>query len=239
MLRDPRYDRSRLIDAAARAVAHGRLAKAIALYRWVLALEPQNADLHLKLAPLLARAGQRYDAWLSFHAAARALVRNGQPERALAVYRQAASVLPREVHAWQSIARIQQRGGRGREAVDTLLEGSRHLRRTRLRPRAIHLLRLAREIEPWHFDSVHELARLLGRSAQRQEAGLLLRGLARRCGGERLRRIRAAEVRLSPTPASAWRWLRATVRPAPEPRAASGAASEVVPLRRVSARGRP
>jgi tetratricopeptide (TPR) repeat protein len=239
MLQDPRYDRSRLIDAAARAVARGRLAKAIALYRWVLALEPQNADLHLKLAPLLARAGQRYDAWLSFHAAARALLRNGQPDRALAVYRQAASVLPREVKVWQSIARIQQRGGRERDAVDTLLEGSRHLRRTRLRPRAIHLLRLAREIEPWHFESVRELARLLGRSAQREEAGLLLRGLARRCGGERLRRVRAAEVCLSPTPGNAWRWLRATVQTPPEPRERSNAGPDVVRLRRVSARGRP
>lgn len=238
MIRDPRYDRSRLLEAAARAVASRRLVKAIALYRWVLAIEPQNGDIHLKLAPLLARSGQRFDAWQGFQAAARACLRHGQPDRALAIYRQAASILPREVQVWQAIARLQRQAGRPRDAVETLLEGSRHLRRGRLRPRAIHLLRLSRELEPWHFESVYALARLLARSDQREEARLLLRGLALRCGAARLRRVRAAQLRLSPTPGLVWRWLRATLSPAPERRSAADEAPDVVPLHRPLARAR-
>jgi tetratricopeptide (TPR) repeat protein len=236
MLRDPRYDRSRLLEEAARAVSERRIARAIALYRWVLAIEPRNADIHLKLAPLLARRKERFDAWQSFHNAARAFARHGQPDRALAIYRQAAAVLPHEVQAWQAIARIQQRAGRGRAALETLLEGSRALRRGRLRPRAIHLLRIAREIEPWHFEAVYELARLLVRARQRAEARILLRGLARRCGGERLRRVHGAQLRLSPTPAQAWRWISAAVRPAPDPLLPAEGGTAVVPLRRSSAR---
>jgi tetratricopeptide (TPR) repeat protein len=236
MIRDPRYDRSRLLEQAARAVAGKRISRAIALYRWVLAVEPHNAEIHLKLAPLLARRRQHFDAWQSFHCAARACLRNGQPDRALSIYRQAAAALPREVQAWQAIARIQHREGRTRAALDTLLEGSRALRRGRLRPHAIHLLRLARELDPWHYESVHELARLLARSQQREEARILLRGLSRRCGGTRLRRVRAEELRLSPTPAHAWRWLSAALRPAPEPMRAPDEARPVVPLRRSLAR---
>lgn len=236
MIRDPRYDRSRLLEDAARAAARRRFDRAIALYRWVLAIEPNNAEIHLKLAPLLARRRQGFDAWQSFQCAARACLRHGQPDRALAIYRQAAAALPREVQVWQAIARIQHRAGRTRAALDTLLEGSRALRRGRLRPHAIHLLRLARELEPWHFESVHELARLLARARQREEARVLLRALARRCGGARLRRVRADQLRLSPTPAHAWHWLAATLRSAPEPMRPPDTARSVLPLRRSLAR---
>lgn len=236
MLRDPRYDRSRLLEEAARAVSERRIARAIALYRWVLAIEPHNADIHLKLAPLLVRRRERFDAWQSFQRAARAFARHGQPDRALAIYRQAAAVLPREVQAWQAIARIEQRAGRGQAALETLLEGSRALRGGRLRPRAIHLLRLAREIEPWHFETVYELARLLARAGQRAEARILLRGLAPRCGGARLRRVRGAQLRLAPTPTHAWRWISAALRAAPEPLRAAEPPSGVVSLRRSRSR---
>lgn len=236
MVRDPRYDRSKLLEQAARAVARRRIARAIALYRWVLAIEPHNAEIHLKLAPLLARRREGFDAWKSFQSAARIYVRHGQPDRALAIYRQAAAALPREVNAWQTLARMQQRVGRRRAALEVLLEGSRALRRARQPAQAIHLLRLAREIEPWHFESVYELARLLARSRQREEAGILLRGLARHCGGTRLRRVRAVQLRLAPTPVHLWRWLGAALRPAPEPMRSPQPPPAVVPLRRSLAR---
>jgi thioredoxin-like negative regulator of GroEL len=237
MIRDPRYDRSRLLEEAARAASGRRIGRAIALYRWVLAVEPHNADVHLKVAPLLARTGQRFDAWQSYQNAARACLRHGQPERALAIYRQAASGLPREVQAWSAVARLQQRSGRPREAVETLLEGSGRLRSRRLRPRAIHLLRVAREIEPWHVEAVCGLARLLARSQQREEARVLLRGLSQRCGAARLRRVRAAQLRVAPSVTHLWLWLRAAFRSAAEPRQPRAVASAVVPLRRPLARG--
>ena len=69
------YDRARILAGAERARRRGRVARAVALYRRVLAQEPENADLHRKLAPLLAATGQRFDAWQSFRVAARDLMR--------------------------------------------------------------------------------------------------------------------------------------------------------------------
>ena len=113
----------------------------------MLAHEPRNPELHARLAPLLAETGQHFDAWVSFRATARACLRHGQVEKAIAVYRDASRYLPREVQVWQSIARLLRKKGRTAEAVETLVEGSRRFRPRWLRPQAIYLLRRARDVQ--------------------------------------------------------------------------------------------
>jgi tetratricopeptide (TPR) repeat protein len=226
------FDRSRVLEDAARARSQRRRSRAIRLYRWALAMEPRNAELHAKLAPLLAETGQSFEAWASFRAVAKACLRNGLADQALAVYKEAALYLPREYQVWPAIAALQRRRGRTREAVETLIEGSRHLRSRFERPQAIHLLRRARELDPWNFVAVIELARLLAGSEQRDEARILLHGLAAGASPGQMQRIRAAQLRLDPGPGSAWRWLRSIWDPGepepPEPQARS----RVVPIRR-------
>jgi thioredoxin-like negative regulator of GroEL len=227
------YDRSRILDAATRARAKKKRARAIELYRWVLAVEPQNGELHARLAPLLAETGQGFDAWSSFNAVARAHLREGHAGRALAVYREATLHLPREAQAWQALARLQHKSGHPKKALETLLAASRHFRPRRLRPQAIHLLRCARQIEEWNFEVVLELARLLASTSQPHEARILLHGLAERSGGKRLRRVRAVQLRLAPGLGATWRWLGAALRPKPEPARPRAARPlpGVVPLR--------
>jgi tetratricopeptide (TPR) repeat protein len=222
------YDRRRVLEEAARARARKKRRKAIALYRWVLAVEPSNPELHIKLAPLLAEAGQHFDAWQSYRAIARAALREGRDDKAMAIYRQATERLPREMQAWQGLAQLLAKQGNDGEAIAVLVEGSRQFRTNFLRPEAIHLLRRARALESWHFDAVFELTRHLKRSDQRQEARMLLEGLAERTGGKRLRRVRGAQFRLDRTLAAAWRWLRSAVRPEEEP---APTPHGVVPLR--------
>lgn len=206
------HDRARILDAAARARAGKKRERAIALYRFALAAGPQDIDLHVKLAPLLAETGQPFDAWCSFRIVARACLVAGHPDRALAVYSEATLYLPREVEAWQAVARLKLRSGRTREALEALLEGSRNFRSRWLRPQAIFLLRRARELDAWNFEVVLEIARLLASSDQKPEARLLLTGLAQRSSGERLRRVRGAELQVSPGPRSLWHWLRGLLR---------------------------
>lgn len=201
------YDRASILDAAARARARKRRTRAIELYRWALALEPHDVQIHARLAPLLAETGQYFDAWCSFRTVARVCLRQGHPEKALAVYRDAALYLPREPEAWLSAARLQFKAGDSRQALETLLEGSRRFRTRWLRPQAIHLLRRAREVSEWDFEVVSELAQLLAACDQRREAQILLEELAIRSGGERLRRLRLAQLRIAPTPRNLWRWV--------------------------------
>jgi thioredoxin-like negative regulator of GroEL len=212
---DAAYDRAAILDAAARSRAREKRTRAVELYRWVLAVEPQNVELHAKLAPLLAQTGDLFDAWCSFRSVARTYLRAGHAEKALAVYKDATLYLPRESEAWLAVARLQYKAGDSRHAVETLLEGSRNFNTRWLRPQAIHLLRRAREVDEWNFEVVSELAQLLALHDQRREAQLLLDGLSPRSDGDRLRRVRALQLRVSPTPKGVWRWLSHTFRRRP------------------------
>lgn len=210
--RRPAYDRTRVLAAAYQAAARRRYKRAIALYRKVLAVEPDNGEIHEKVAPLLAQAGLSFDAWVSFRTAARAHASSGRPDQALAVFRAATRHLPREVAAWEATADLQREKGRRAEAAQTLLEARGYFRRRDLQPQAIYLLRRVRQLEPWHVEVVLDLVRLLARTSQREEALRLLEGLGSRSSGPDLRRVRAAEFRLSPGFRRAWRWLRAALQ---------------------------
>jgi tetratricopeptide (TPR) repeat protein len=209
--RRPAYDRTRVLAAAYQAAARRRYSRAISLYRRVLAVEPDNGEIHEKIAPLLAQAGLCFDAWVSFRTAARAHASSGHPDQALAVFRAATRHLPRELAAWEAAADLQREKGRRAEAAQTLLEARGHFRRRDLQPKAIYLLRRVRQIEPWHVEVVLDLVRLLARTRQREEALRLLEGLGSRSSGPELRRVRVAEFRLSPGFRRAWRWLRAAL----------------------------
>ena len=203
------YDRTRILRDASRAQARGRIKKAITLYRRVLMVECSNAELHAKIAPLLARTGQYFDAWRSFRTAGRNLERIDRLDHALGTYREALRYLPHEIDAWLAVADLEVKLGRVRDAVKTLTKGRRHFRARHLRPQAICLLRSARTIDPLNGETVIGLARLLAKTKQRDEAELILNELASHSRGHQLRRVRAVQWRMTRTLATSWLWLRA------------------------------
>jgi tetratricopeptide (TPR) repeat protein len=206
------YDRAHLLKAASRAHERQQKRKAIALYRQVLSMEPDNTALHARVAPLLARTRQRFDALLSFQEAANGMLREGRTAEAIGIYREAATLLPHETDLWASLARLMRQHRNPAESIETLLEGRRHFRRRRRRPEAIWLLRQVRLIEPWHRETVLDLCRLLWRTRQRDEALALVAGLRANTRGTALRRVCWLQFRLSPTPRNLWRWLRVALR---------------------------
>jgi len=202
-----RFDREVLLEQASRARSKRNWRRAIALYRELLAVEPNSVELHERIAPLLAATRQEFDAWNSYRVVAHAALREGREDRAIAVFREAAGALPREIQAWQGLARLLVRQSEPDAAIEVLLEGSRQFRSHFHRPHAIHLLRRARTIDPWHFETVLELALHLGRADQQAEASFLLEGLAERCQERQLRRVRAAALAVAPGARSLMRWL--------------------------------
>lgn len=202
------YDRARLMKRAAGARKKRKHKKAIALYRQVMEREPENPEIHKKLAPLLAQTRQAPEALASYLKAAEGLIRQGFSDQAIGLFREAAGYLPHEVRLWKSVSEMEEKRGRKPDAVKVLLEGRSHFRSRKRRSQAIELLILARKLDPTDFDVSYDLACLLGKSGGRHNALRLLEELARRPYPRHLRRVRARQLLLQPGFGSAWLLLR-------------------------------
>jgi tetratricopeptide (TPR) repeat protein len=198
-----------VLRQAGKARTRGRLKKAVQLYQKVLSVEPQNAEIHRKLAPLLARTKKPDESLKSYRAAADDLIRGGFVDQAIGLYREAVQHLPPQCELFQAISDLELERGRKPDAIGALLDGRKHFRRRRDTAEAIRLLIGVRKLDPNHLDGSLDLALLLAKSGNRSHALRLLDGLAARKRGPALRRVRARQFRLSPGIASGWRWLRA------------------------------
>ncbi len=205
------YDRTKLLAAASKAQAAKRKRRAIALYRRVLAVESGNAELHAHLAPMLADTGQEFDAWLSYSQGGRALEGEGNREGARQLFREATERVPREMDCWLELARLERLDGAAGAARETLLRGARYFRTGKKRARAIYMLRRAREVDPWHVDTVIALARLLAQTRQKEEALMLLHFMSDRVQGRDLLRIRRVQLGVRRSLAHFFLWLRASL----------------------------
>ena len=207
------YDRARILARAARAARPGRgrrsKRRAIALYRQVLAVEPENPDLHRKIAPLLAQTKQVESAWTSYRRAAEALHKAGFSERAIGVHREAVRVLPRQVAAWKRLAELELERGRKPDALAALATGRRQFRSRRTRQHAIVLLTEAYKLDPTQIELIFDLASLLARTGARGRAMALLDALLVKRPAAATA-IRARQFRIAPGPARAWQYLRAS-----------------------------
>ena len=205
------YDRTRLLGQAMRATQRRRHMRAIALYREILAVDPNDMQVHRKIAPLLARTRQPDDAWESYRRAAEQLSKQGFVDQAIGTYREACTHLPRQHRLWLALADLEVKRGRPVDAVNALIDGSRRLRSRRTQQEALTLLQRARKIQPGAFEPNFELAGLLASAGARDRAKRILEELVPRARGRQLRRLRGRQFVLSPTPAAAWRWLAAAV----------------------------
>lgn len=206
------YDRKRLLGQARRAAKRRSHAKAAELYAQVRRAEPRNADVLRRVAAHRIRAGLREEALGDCRMAGELLAGRGFVAQAIALYREYTQRFPQEAEAWCLLSDLEIERGRTPDAVQVLAEASRHFRARRRRPQGIDLLKRARRLDPTHFLAGYQLADLLWRSGDRHGARRVLASLERHVRSRRdLRRLRARLFRLAPTPAAAWRWLRAVV----------------------------
>lgn len=206
------YNRNRLLEQAGRARGRGRLKKAVELYRQVLAVEPRNADLHRKLAPLLARTKKPDESLKSYRAAADDLIRGGFIEQAIGLYREAVQQLPPQRELFVTLSELELERGRKPDAIGALLEGRKQFRRRRDRREAILLLMHAHKLDSRHLNTSLDLATMLAKTGNRPHALRLLNEQATGRRGPALRRVRARHFRLAPGFGTGWRWLRALFR---------------------------
>ena len=207
--RKPRT-RSDIVAAADRARSRGRVKKAIAGYREALGADPTDPSVNVKLAPLLARAGDAEGGASCFRVAAKRHLDQGFTDRAAAVNLTATGVFPLDPGFRLELARLNVARGRKLDAVGTLLDGARAQARARRPDLAASLLGRALELEPWHLETCLVLVPILARNGHPAEARKFVDGLVERYRGPARRRIRWVAFRTWPGLGTLWRWLRAS-----------------------------
>jgi len=204
-----KINRSEVLAAADKLRVKGKYARAVEEYRKALQLDPADADVLAKIAPLLAKLGKRDEALHDFRAAADSYVERGFVDRAVSVYTQAATAYPKEASLWETLGQLHQERGRRADGIKALLAGAAHCKGKEGRPAALKLLRQALEYDSLHIDATVALARLLKADGQRAAARTLLDELSGGIRGPARKRLLAARFKLFPGPASLFHWLRA------------------------------
>jgi len=199
--------RTQLMAAADKARSQGKNKKAIAGYKEILSRDPDDAVVHAKVAPLLAKKGQRDESLKSFEAAAAGQMKEGFVDRAVAIYVQAAECFPDERRLWDRIADLHETRDRKADAVAVLFGGAKRMTKARKRDGAVILLRRARELDRSHLEVGLLLARLLKKMKKRDEAKGILESLVPLTSGKSRRRVRGAMFRLAPGFGTLWRWI--------------------------------
>jgi tetratricopeptide (TPR) repeat protein len=194
-LRPVRGREFQLLTEAHRARNKGRNRAAIRLYKRILIENPQNREVALRVAPMLAMAGEAFEAWQLYRRAALDYAREKQFGECLAVYREACRFVPYEFDAWRLCAELQLKMNRPEGAFETLVDGRMHFGGPNSRAQAIALLSRARTIEPWDDDLLLDLAALYAKNDQPDVALELLGTLACRVSGGALRRVRFLQWR--------------------------------------------
>ncbi|MCP3102441.1 hypothetical protein LZ198_26565 [Myxococcus sp. K15C18031901] len=204
------YDRTQVLEAAEKARGRRRIGKAIAEYKKILAVDPDDAHVNSRVAPLFFKKGLEDEAAQAFARAARVFAEKGFADKALAMYVQAASHFPLDTKLWSQAASLSVERGRRGDGVKYLMQGASHLAREKgYRQQAVVLLERALELDPHLLSATIALARVFGQMGRKKEGLARLEGLADQLDGAALKQLRAAQFRLAPSPARFWRWLTA------------------------------
>jgi tetratricopeptide (TPR) repeat protein len=197
-----------LLSEAHRARNRGQDRAAIRLYRRILIEDPNNLEVALRVAPMLACAGNGFEAWQLYRRAALEYARAKRYTESLAVYKEACRFVPFEFDAWRLCAELQLKLNKSEGAFETLLDGRMNFGTPGTRSQAIALLTRAREIEPWDDHLLLDLADLYAAHDQTDLALELLSTLSCRVSGPLLRRVRRLQLRLTLSIRFAFLWLR-------------------------------
>ncbi|MBI5587451.1 MAG: tetratricopeptide repeat protein [Deltaproteobacteria bacterium] len=206
------YNRAISIETAGEARTKGKLKLAIAEYKKILAADPADQAVLMKIAPLLAQAKNYPEAWKSFKAAAERYEKGGFFNKAVGVYTHASRCMPKETSVWEALCSLYLTQGLKADAAGVLMKGHLNFLGRKHRDKAVKLLKGAFDIQPWFFEPTYALAGLLSKTGRKKEALDLLDGLAERKTAEKRRKALWAAFRISPGPGRAWRWVKAAVK---------------------------
>lgn len=142
---------------------------AIRRYKRLTGLDPDNPTLHLKVAELSLRLGNKGEAVEAYLRAAALFTREAFDAKAVSLYNQALAVDPTRHQISDLLAAAHQRLGRLGDAIETLRSAGRALEREGRDSEALQYRRKVAQLEPGDTTRRLALARELERAGLRSD----------------------------------------------------------------------
>ncbi len=211
------YDRSEIFRKAEEYRLRGRIRKAIREYERVLAVDPQDIEVHSRVAPLYIKAGRKGPAKASLWRTIAYYEKLGFADKSIAMLRLALTVDPGDLSAYLRLADLHLDKAHTVDALKVLEEARRAFRSRRFLRQATAVENKILTFAPDDFRAQVSLVRLLWRAGKRREAGERLWRMesdwARRRNRKRWRKTRRLMCRHAPSLSSCWGYCVSLLRP--------------------------
>ncbi len=207
----PSYDRGAILREAENHRSRGSIRKAIREYERVLAVDPQDAEVHAKVASLYIRTGRADKAKASLRRVIAHYEKQGFVDKAIAMLRLALKVDRRDLAARVHLADLYLGKALPASALRLLERGRRTFRGKRFLRQALAVEEKILSIAPDDFRAQISKAGLLAKAGRGCEARDLLWRIESQCARKRnrtrWRKTRWMLTRHAPSVSTAWGWF--------------------------------
>ncbi len=205
------YDRGEILRMAEKYRSQRRIRRAVREYEKILTVDPQDIDVHIRIAPLYIRAGRKDHAKTSLRQVIAWYEKQGFADKAIATLRLALTVDRLDLAAHLNLADLYLDKGHAGEARYILDVARKSFRGKRYLKEALAVEEKTLNLAPDDFRAQVSLVRLLWRTGKRREALERLRRMeeqwARRGNREYWRKTRRLYCRLAPSLSTGWSYF--------------------------------
>jgi tetratricopeptide (TPR) repeat protein len=221
------YDRGEILRKAEKYRSQLRIRKAIREYEKILSADPQDIDVHIRIAPVYIRVGRKDQAKTSLRQVIAWYEKMGFTEKAIATLRLALKVDHRDLATNLNLVDLYLGKNHAVEARNVLDRARKAFRGKRFLKEALAVEEKILGLAPDDFRAQVSLVRLLWRTGKRREALERLRRMeeqwARRGNKPYWRKTRRLSWLLAPSLSTSWAYfLSFFISPVPHRHAKKG-----------------
>jgi tetratricopeptide (TPR) repeat protein len=221
------YDRGEILRKAEKYRSKLRIRKAIREYEKILSADPQDIDVHIRIAPIYIRVGRKDQAKTSLRQVIAWYEKMGFTEKAIATLRLALKVDHRDLATNLNLVDLYLGKNHAVEARNVLDRARKAFRGKRFLKEALAVEEKILGLAPDDFRAQVSLVRLLWRTGKRREALERIRRMeeqwARRGNKPCWRKTRRLSWLLAPSLSTSWAYfLSFFISPVPHRHAKKG-----------------